>query len=122
MARRHTSTSMDVNIDFDAALDAMDAEALRELIRDLLIEVDDRAHSRILDEITARAARSQSGWAPDALPLSTGTAILSLAESAARVEYAEPSEVDEWTSQSIQDTSQPQNEARSKASGLTPPM
>ena len=101
MARRHTSTSKDVSVDIDAALDAMDAETLRELIRDLLIEFDDRAHSRILDEIAARAARSQSGWAPDALPSSTVAAILSFAESSARVGYAEPSEVDEYLRQGI---------------------
>jgi hypothetical protein len=101
MARRHTPASTDVNLDLDAALDAMEAEALRELIRDLLIEVDDRTHSRTLDEITARAARSQSGWAPDALPASTVAAILSFAESAARMRYAEPSEVDEYLRQGI---------------------
>jgi len=101
MARRHTSASKDVSVDIDTALDAMDAETLRELIRDLLIEFDDRAHSRILDEIAARAARSQSGWAPDALPSSTVAAILSFAESAARMGYAEPSEVDEYLRQGI---------------------
>ena len=46
---------MDASLDVDAALSAIDAEELRGLIRDLLLEFDDRVHARILDLVIERA-------------------------------------------------------------------
>ena len=76
------------SFDVDAALTAMSAEKLRELVRDLLLEIDDRAHGRILDLVIERAARSNSGWAPDGPSADSISSILNFAKAAERVGYA----------------------------------
>jgi hypothetical protein len=48
----------------DAALDAMDAVQLRELIRALIPWLDDATQARLMNEVVERAARASSGWAP----------------------------------------------------------
>jgi hypothetical protein len=45
----------------------MDADALRELVHDLLLELDGRAHARVVSSLIARATRGGSGWAPAAV-------------------------------------------------------
>jgi len=96
MARQRTPASMDASLDVDAALSGMNAKELRGLIRDLLLEFDDRAHGRILDLVIERAARSDSGWAPDRPTPDSVSSILDFAKAAKRVGYADPSEVDEY--------------------------
>ena len=62
----------------DAALDALDADELRALIRELLPWFDDRLHARFVNAVIDHAARNPSGWVPAApvrrsLPRSSGS-------------------------------------------------
>ena len=100
-ARRRTPASMDASLDVDAALCGMNAEELRGLIRDLLLEFDDRVHGRIRDLVIERAARSDSGWAPDRPTPDSISSVLDFAKAVKRVGYADPSEVDEYLRQGI---------------------
>ena len=56
-----------VPTDLDAALATMSADALREVVRELLLELDERAHARVVGSLIARAARGGFGWAPAAV-------------------------------------------------------
>lgn len=49
----------------NAALEALDAAQLRELIRELLPWLHDRARPRVEAIIVERATRPDSGWTPD---------------------------------------------------------
>jgi len=82
-----------------AALAAMDANELRDIIRDVLLELDDRAHGRVVGSIIERATRNASGWTP-ASPCDDAVAeVISFAEAAKRVGYADPSDVDDYLQQ-----------------------
>ena len=48
----------------DAALDALDADELRSLIRELLPWFDDRLQARFVNAVIDRAARNRSDWVP----------------------------------------------------------
>jgi len=82
--------------DVDAALAAMDAGGLREVVRDMLLELDEPAHSRVVNALINRAARSGSGWAPAALSDGEVAEVLAFAKAAERRGHADPSEVDEY--------------------------
>lgn len=78
-----------------AALAAMSADELRELVRDMLLQLDDRAHGRIVNSLIERAARNASGWTLTG-PCDDGVSeIVSFAEAAMRVGYAKPAEIDD---------------------------
>lgn len=85
----------------DAALGAMDAEALRELIRGVLPWLDDKLHAKITGEIIDRAARNKNEWVPDAPGDESVAEVLEFAEAAQRVGYADPSEVDDYLRQGM---------------------
>jgi hypothetical protein len=74
----------------------MGADELRELARDMLLELDERAHGRVVNSLINRAARSGSGWAPAALSGEDVSEIVAFAEAAQRVGQAEPSDVDQY--------------------------
>lgn len=80
----------------DAALAAMSAAALREVVREVLRELDDRARSRIVGSIIARAARTGTGFVPVAVSDEQVSEVLAFVKAAERVGYADPSEVDEY--------------------------
>jgi hypothetical protein len=82
--------------DIDAALEAMGENELRELVREMLLELDDRAHSRVVSSLIKRAARGGSGWTPAALSDDEVSRVLAFAKAAERVGQADPSEVDEY--------------------------
>jgi len=82
--------------DLDAALATMSAEALREVVHQVLLELDDRAHARVVASLIARAARTGSGWAPAAVTDEQVAEVLAFVKAAERVGQAEPSEVDEY--------------------------
>ena len=82
--------------DADAALAAMSADELREVVRDMLLELDDKAHSRVMTSLIHRAARSGSGWAPAALSDDEVAEVLTFAKAAEHVGHADTSEVDEY--------------------------
>ena len=72
----------------------MSADDLREIIREMLLELDEQAHGRAIASIIRRAARNGSGWAP--APVSDEVAeAVAFATVAQRLGHAEPSEVDE---------------------------
>src|SRR5688572_1508030 len=79
----------------DAALAALDAEELRELAREMLYELDDRAHRRVMNAIISRAARGGSGWTPAVPSNADVTEAVAFADAARRVGYADPGSIDE---------------------------
>ncbi len=78
----------------DDALEAMDAEGLRDLIRDLMLELDETTLTWLIDSLIERAARDASGWVPTGPTEDAVADIENFAQAAKRVGYAEPSEVD----------------------------
>lgn len=78
----------------EAALDALDAEGLRSLIREMLPWFDDALLARFANALVDRAARNGSGWVPQGPTDAVVKEVEAFAEAAKRVGYAEPSEVD----------------------------
>lgn len=74
----------------------MGADELRELVREMMLDLDEQAHGRVVNSLVNRAARSGSGWAPAALSVEDVSEIVAFAEAAQRVGQAEPSDVDEY--------------------------
>jgi len=73
----------------------MDAAELRDLIGELLLELDDVAYNRALSGIIDRAAHAGSGWAPPGPSADAVARIVAFADAARRKGYAEPAEVDD---------------------------
>jgi len=96
MVRKSFSTSKPDSTDIDAALNAMDAEKLRELIRGIIPWLDDKTHARLVNELIGQAARSQSGWIPAGPSERNVSEIIAFADAAERVGYADPSDVDDF--------------------------
>ena len=94
MARRRRAIPRPDATDVDTALDAMDADQLRDLVRDVLPWLDDRAHSRVVNDIIDRAARAGSGWTPDGPTSESVAAIVAFAEAAKRTSVADAAEAD----------------------------
>lgn len=80
----------------DAALDAMDAEQLRGLIRALIPRLDDATQARLMNEVVERAARASSGWAPTTPSDQRVDEIEAFVAAAQRVHQADPSDVDDY--------------------------
>jgi hypothetical protein len=98
MRRTHSAPFEPSRQDIDAAIAAMSAEQLRELVLEMLLGLDDRVHGRVVSAIISRAARGGSGWAPAALSdaeVAEVAEAVAFAEAAMRVGYAEPTDVDE---------------------------
>jgi hypothetical protein len=73
----------------------MDTAELREVVRDVLLELDDRAHTRVVTSLIERAARGKSGWAPAAPGHDEVAEVVAFVRAARRVGYADPRDVDE---------------------------
>ena len=101
MALRRTRESTVASNDVDTALAALDADALRDLIRELLCGADGRLHDWLLDRLVERAARSGAAWMPEGPNSEAITAIVDFARAAERIGYAEPREVDEYLREGI---------------------
>lgn len=84
-----------VRNDVAAALAAMGAEELRDVICELMLELDDRTCRRVAGSIVSRAARGGSGWVPAAVDDSEVAEAVAFIESAEQAGYADPAEVDE---------------------------
>ncbi|MCA9594933.1 MAG: hypothetical protein KC776_16545 [Myxococcales bacterium] len=80
----------------DPALDAMDANGLRALICEMVPWFDERLHARFANALVEHAARSGSGWAPEAPGRERVGEILEFAATAERTGYADPAEVDAY--------------------------
>jgi hypothetical protein len=72
----------------------MDAAELRQVVRDVLLELDDRAHMRVATSLIERAARGKSGWAPAGPGRDEVADVVAFARAAQRVGYAHPADVD----------------------------
>ncbi len=99
MARHKGTEPKSDSSDIAAALAAMDTNELREIIRDVLLELDDRAHGRVVSGIIERATRNASGWTPPGPSDDAVAKVVSFAEAAKRVGYADPSDVDDYLQQ-----------------------
>jgi len=80
----------------DRALAALRPEELREVVRDLLLELDDRALARVTQALVERAARSNSTWSPAGPSAKDVSSIVAFARAAAHVGRADPAEVDDY--------------------------
>ena len=61
MVRKSFSTSKPNSAVIDEALNAMEAEKLRGLIRGIIPWLDDKTHARLVNELIGQAARGDSG-------------------------------------------------------------
>ena len=83
MSRRST-TKKPGSSDIDAALDAMSTDELRRIVHEMLLELDDRAHGRVINRIIDLAARNASDWAPSGPSRDAVSRIVAFAEAAKR--------------------------------------
>jgi len=83
----------------EGALAALDAEDLRELIRDIIPRLDDKTLSRFNNAIIERAAGGKTGWQPSGPTDEAVAEAVTFAKAAKRVGYADPSEVDNYLRQ-----------------------
>ena len=96
MAHRDNSKSPPDSPVFEAALDTLDADELRAVIRHIIPWLDESTHARLVNALIDRAARNRSDWIPAGPNGALVADIVSFAEAAMRVGYAEPSEVDDY--------------------------
>lgn len=82
--------------DLDAALASLSAEVLREVVQQLLHELDDRMYARVASSLIARAARTGSGWSPSAVSDEHVAEVLAYVEAAEQDGWADPSEFDAY--------------------------
>jgi len=80
----------------DAALDAMDAEQLRELVRALIPWLDDATQARLMNEVVERAARASGSWAPSTPDNQRVEEIEAFVAAARNIHQADPSDVDDY--------------------------
>lgn len=81
--------------DVGAALRVLGADELRALVHEMLLDLDDRARSRMAGSIIGWASREDPGWSPGAVDPEEVAEAVSFAEAAARDGFADPTEVDE---------------------------
>ena len=93
MPRRNISKPTPDSSLTEAALDAMDAQELRDLIRDIIPWLDEKAHARMVDALVDRATRNRSGWAPAGPTSEVVADIVAFAAAARRVGYAQPGDI-----------------------------
>lgn len=74
---------------------AMSADELRQVIREMMPDLDDRARGRMASSIVSRAARDGSGWVPAALDDTAVGEAVAFAQAAAQAGQADPADVDE---------------------------
>jgi hypothetical protein len=95
LSRRRNPLPEPKHSEIDELLVAMDAAELREVVRDVLLELDDRAHMRVVTSLIERAARGKSGWVPSGPGRDEVAEVVAFAKAAQRVGYADPRDVDE---------------------------
>jgi hypothetical protein len=95
LSRRRNPLSDPEQSEIDELLAALDAAELREAVRDVLLELDDRAHVRVVTSLIERAARGNSGWASAAPGHDEVAEVVVFVQAARRVGYADPRDVDE---------------------------
>jgi hypothetical protein len=78
----------------EEALGAMDADELRKLVCDMLVELDDHARGLLANRVVDRAARNSSAWTPSGPCHEVVASVVEFAAAARRVGFADPSDVD----------------------------
>jgi hypothetical protein len=99
MARRRRSLPTPESSATDAAINAIGAEELRELVRDIIPWLDEATHARLVNMLVDRAARSQGGWVPAGPSDKDVTEIVAFADAAQHVGHADPSDIDDFLRQ-----------------------
>ena len=101
MARRYRTRSKPTpeTSDIGGALAAMGADDLRDLVRDMLLELEERSRERVVNDLIDRAARNDAGWIPGGPSNETVAEIVSFAEAAIHSGQAVPSDVDHYLRQ-----------------------
>lgn len=79
----------------NVALLALSADELREVVVEIMADLDDRARARVEGSIVSWATRGGSGWLPAALGDTGVSEAVAFAEAALRNGYADPPEFDE---------------------------
>ena len=77
----------------------MDAEDLRDLVHDMLLELEERPYERVVNDLIDRAARNEAGWTPGGPSDESVAEIISFAKAAIRTGQADPSDVDDYLRQ-----------------------
>jgi hypothetical protein len=99
LRRQKGIPSLPDSSNIDGALAALDAEDLRDLIRDIIPRLDDKTLSRFNSAIIVRAVGGRAGWKPSG-PTDEGVAeALAFAKTAKRVGCADPAKVDDYLRQ-----------------------
>ncbi|MDR0966329.1 MAG: hypothetical protein LBM75_07505 [Myxococcales bacterium] len=99
---KHSRTNKSSNlthIDFDSALANTSMDELRESVREvleMLSDVDERAHGRVVDSLLHRAARGSSDWSPTALSDAQVAEVLDFTRIVRRKGRAAPEDVDDY--------------------------
>jgi hypothetical protein len=97
LLKRRTDFPIKLDVsNIDAALAALNAEDLRDLIRDLILQLDNKTLPQFTNAIIERAAKGNSGWQPSGPTDEDVSEVLAFAKAAKRVGYADPSEVDDY--------------------------
>ena len=99
MRRRHSTKAEPVTADIVAALAALEAEDLRQIILGILTEIDDRTHGQVVGSVIERATRKTSGWTPPSPSSAAVAEALAFAKAAKRKGHADPSDVDDYLQQ-----------------------
>lgn len=81
--------------ELQAAIAALGADELREVVREIMVELDDQARSRAMNAILRRGARSGSGSVPAVLDDADVAEAIAFAEAVRRVGHGDPVDVDE---------------------------
>jgi hypothetical protein len=82
--------------DANAALDTMSADELRVFVREIMLELDDKAHNRVVNSLIQRTARNGSGWAPAAVGDAQVAEVIAFVKAAQHRGHADPSQIDEY--------------------------
>jgi hypothetical protein len=99
MPRRNVARPMPDDRVTETALEAMEADDLRALIREIIPWLDEPTHARLVNTLVDRAARNRSGWMPEGPTDALVTDIVAFADAAKRVGHADPGDVDDYLRQ-----------------------
>lgn len=99
LKRQKVIPSCSGSSNIDGALASLDAEDLRDLIRDIIPVLDDKTFTRFNNAIIERNAAGKTGWKPAGPTDEAVAEVTAFAEAAKRVGSADPSEVDNYLRQ-----------------------
>jgi hypothetical protein len=95
-SRQHPHTLVPEPSVIDRALEVMEAEELRAIIRDIIPWLDELKQRQLVNELVDRTTRSGKGQAPAGPSTESVLEIEAFAEAARRIGYADPIDVDDY--------------------------